>query len=211
MNDSPRFFMTRRIFNPFVRYFLVAYFLLLPGACTPPTEFSSEPLPASKIFSAEGIKNEKIQFVWLELPLPFEPGVAEARLFLAKSEPPEPTIPNPNPLRCLLSSDNEKAILGPERVPFEFAADGTFIGTYTYRACPECIECYMNWDYTLEMSGELLEETLTLDIVIKHFGLNVQGSYLSAELGLVEDPNKEPRITCNHSIECKKIVYTSRR
>lgn len=188
----------------------LAVCLLLLCACTPPAEYSSEPLPESRIFSAEGVENEKIQFIWLELPFVIEPGVAEVRLFLAKTEPPEPTIPNPNPLRCLLSSESETAILGPERVPFEFDADGTFIGTYTYKACPDCIECYMNWDYTLEMSGELLEETVALDIAIKHFGLNVQGSYLSAELELEEDSNKEPRITCN-SLTCKKIVFTSRR
>jgi len=192
-------------------FFIAACVFLLLSACNPPAEYSSEPLPESMIFAAEGINNNKIQFVWLELPVPIKPGLADIRLFLVKTEPPEPTIPNPNELRCILSSENETAILGPERVSFEFNDDGTFTGSYTYKACPECIECYMNWDYTLEMSGDMTEETVSLDIAIKHFGHNVQGSYVSAELGLVSNANKEPRITCNRLIECKKIVYVTRK
>ena len=102
-------------------------------------------------------------------------------------------------------------MLGPERIPFKFKDDGEFTGTYTYRACPPCIECYMNWDYTLEMTGTIAEETIQLDIAIKHFGLNVQGSYLSAELQLVPNANKEPRITCNQAIKCKDIIFIRRK
>jgi hypothetical protein len=110
-----------------------------------------------------------------------------------------------------LLSDNEVAILGAERIPFEFKEDGTFAGSYTYKACPECIECYMNWDYTLQITGTMLKEKILLDIAIKHFGHNVPGSYVSAELGLVSTTNKEPRITCNRLIECKEIVFVRRK
>jgi hypothetical protein len=159
---------------------------------------------------AEGIINEKIQFIWLEIPASIQPGIEDVRLFLAKTEPPEPTIPNPNELRCTLSTEKETALLGPERVPFEFKEDGTFTGSYSYEACPDCIECYMNWDTTLEITGTQLEETLLLDIAIKHFGHNVQGSFVNAELVLARNPNKEPRIECNHMIECKKIKFVTR-
>ena len=189
-------------------FFTVSVILTL-SACNPSAEYSSEPLSKSTIFVVEGINNSKIQFIWLELPFPRKPGSADVRLFLAKTTPPEPTIPNPNELRCSLSK-NETAILGPERIPFEFKEDGTFSGSYTYKACPECVECYMNWDYTLEISGAMLEETVSLDVNIKHFGHNVEGNYVSAKLGLVSDPNKEPRITCNRVIECKEIRFVTR-
>ena len=190
---------------------LLALCIILPlSNCSSPQIYSSEPLAESNIFVAEGIKNEKIQFIWLEVPVSIKPGEEFVRLFLAKTDPPEPTIPNPNELRCILSSENEKAILGPEKIPFEFGENGEFAGTYTYKACPPCVECYMNWDYTLEMTGTIAEETIQLDIAIKHFGLNVQGSYLSAELQLVPNANREPRITCNQAIRCKDIIFVRR-
>ncbi len=190
--------------------FLAVFIILLPSACSSPEVYSSDPLPESKIFMAEGIKNEKIQFIWLEVPVSIKPGEEYVRLFLAKTDPPEPAIPNPNELRCTLSSENEKAILGPEKIPFEFKENGEFIGAYIYKACPTCIECYMNWDYTLELTGTIAEETILLDMAIKHFGHNVQGIYMSAELQLVPNANKEPRITCNQNISCKEIKFVKR-
>jgi hypothetical protein len=194
--------------NP--RILLALFVILLLSACNSPEVFSSEPLPKSTIYVAEGVENPIIQLLWLELPDPIKPGLADARLFLAKTEPTEPTIPNPNELRCTLSSANEYAILGPERIPFEFNEDGTFSGSYTYRACPECIECYMNWDYTLEMTGTISQGTVFLEIAIKHFGHNVQGSFVNAELVIVSDARKEPRTSCKQMIECQEIVFSNR-
>lgn len=190
--------------------FITVCFILLLSACASAEVYSSEPLPESTIYLAEGIDNAIIQFIWLELPAQIEPGSADVRLFLAKTEPPEPSIPNPTNLRCLLTSEDESAILGPERVPFEFNEDGTFSGIYTFRACPECIECYMNFDYTLEITGAIAEQTVTLDIAVKHIGLNVPGSFVSAELALAGDTSREPRITCNQALECAEIVFASR-
>jgi hypothetical protein len=147
--------------------------------------------------------------IWLEVPRSPQLGEEIVRLFLAKNEPPEPTIPNPNDLRCILSAEDEFAILGPEKVPLIFMDDGNFTGSYTYRACPDCIECYMNWDYTLEMTGSISDETVLLDIAIVHFGHNVQGSYLSTELTLAKNTKTEPRIKCNRLIECYKIKFVT--
>jgi len=194
--------------NP--RILLALFVILLLSACNSPEVFSSEPLPKSTIYVAEGVENPIIQLLWLELPDPIKPGLADARLFLAKTEPTEPTIPNPNELRCTLSSANEYAILGPERIPFEFNEDGTFSGSYTFRACPECIECYMNWDYTLEMTGTISKGTVFLEIAIKHFGNNVQGSFVNAELAIVSNSRNEPRTSCNQMIECQEIVFSNR-
>jgi hypothetical protein len=146
----------------------------------------------------------------LELPDPIETGLADVRLFLAQTKPPEPIGPTPTELRCELSSPDEYAILGSERVPFEFMEDGTFVGSYSFMACPECIECYMNWETTLEITGRISQETVILDIAIKHFGVNVQGSFVSAELKLASNTNEEPRITCNQMIECQEIDFVTR-
>jgi len=201
------------LYNLFVGYgmksrqrLLVLCLVLLLSNCSSPTAYSSEPLAESKIFMAEGVKNEKIQFIWIEIPSSIKSSEEDVRLFLAKTDSPEPTIPNPNNLKCTLS-ENKKATLGPERIPFEFKENGEFVGSYMYKACPPCIECYMNWDYTLEITGTITEETIQLDIAIKHFGQNVQGSFVSAELHLAPNANREPRITCDQTISCKDIKF----
>ena len=180
--------------------------VLLLAACSAPEIYSSQPLPESVTYMADGIENSKIQMVWLKVPTPLRPGEAYVRLFLAKNEPPETTIPNPNELRCRLASDDEFALLGPEKILLEFMEDGSFTGIYTYRACPDCIECYMNWDYTLEMTGVITEERVLLDIAIVHFGHNVQGSYLNTTLTSTKT-NKEPRMKCNRLLECNKVKF----
>jgi hypothetical protein len=184
--------------------------ILSLSACSTPQVITSEPLPASTVYMAEGINNAKIQFIWLELPDPIPVGTADVRLFLGKTDPPEPTIPNPNELRCLLITDRERAILGPERVPFTFDEQGGLSGSYTYRACPECIECYMNWDYTLEFSGRLSGEKIHMEIAIRHFGLNVPGSYVEAELATLPIAEEEPHISCDHELVCRDIVFEPR-
>ena len=199
-----------RIVTNFKLIFLAICIILPLSGCNSPEVYSSEPLPESRIFIAEGVNNAKIQFIWMEIPTSIEPGQVFVRIFLAQTDPPEPTIPNPNELRCMLTSEKEKAMLGPEKIPLEFKENGEFSGSYTYKACPSCIECYMNWDYTLEMSGTIEEEAIQIDIAIKHFGHNVQGSYVSAELYLIPDTNTEPRITCNQEIQCKDIVFVTR-
>ena len=189
------------------RLMLLMGALLSLSACSSLEVYSSEPLPESKIYFVEGIDNPIIQFIWLEMPALIQPGEADVRLFLARTDPPECSIPNLNDIRCNLSSDDAYVLLGPERVPFEFKEDSSFSGSYTYRACPECIECYMNWDYTLEMTGVVSQEGVQMEIAVKHFGLNVQGSFVSAELELVDGTAKEPRIACNRLIECRKIKF----
>ena len=188
--------------------FLAVFVSLLLSACGSPQIYSSEPLPESIIFMAENINNAKIQLIWLEISTPIRPGKQDVRIFMAKTDQsPEPTIPNPNNLRCSLEADTDIAILGPERIFFEFGEDGTFTGIYTYEACPECVECYMNWDYILEITGALFENSATLDVAIKHIGHNVQGSYVSAKLKQVSKDNTEPRISCNRMIACKEVVF----
>lgn len=195
----------------FLTILLSISFALTLLACSSPEVYTSQPLPDPVVYMADGIKNEKIQMAWLEVPKSLGTGEEYVRLFLAKNEPPEPTIPNPNDFRCSLSAEDEFAILGPEIVLFRFMADGSFTGSYTYRACPDCIECYMNWDYTLEMTGSISDETVLLNIAIVHFGHNVQGSYLSAELTPAKNTKTEPRIKCNRLIECKQIKYVTVR
>ena len=66
--------------NP--RILLALFVILLLSACNSPEVYSSEPLPESKTFMAEGVDNPIIQLLWLELPDAIKPGLADARLFI---------------------------------------------------------------------------------------------------------------------------------
>ena len=189
---------------------LVHFALLLLSACSLLDVNTSKTLSESSVFMAQDVDNEIIQFIWLELPESIKPGSADVRLFLAKTQPSEPTIPNPNDLRCDLLSSDEYAILEPETIRFEFKEDRTFEGNFTYKACPECIECYMNWDYTLNITGSVSRKSVLLDIAVQHIGHNVPGSFVSAELEPARNHIQEPRISCNQSIECKEIEFVDR-
>lgn len=205
--NRPRIFATKT--NNY-QHGIVCLWLISLCACSPIRPQGTPTPPESSIYLAEGVAHKLIQFIWLEIPAPIEPGLVEGRLFLAKSAPPEPIIPNATGLKCSLASPEDFAALGPESVHLEFGGDGTFSGNYTYRACPECIECYMNWDYTLEMTGVISGEKLALDIAVIHIGLNVQGSYLNAELEMVSDPTREPQIQCNGEGKCSDIQFVRR-
>lgn len=162
------------------------------------------------VYRLEDLDHPLIQFIWLEIPEPLETGEVDVGLFLARTNPPEPLIPNPTELKCTLKSKDAAADLVPEQVAFQFSDDGSFTGIYTYRACPECVECYMNWDYMLELSGVLHEEKALLDIAVRHIGLNVQGSYLSVELERLDETDQQPQIECKGDGTCAGIVYVNR-
>ncbi len=184
--------------------------IVLLCACSPFSNPERPARPDVSVYQASAIDNPLIQYIWLEIPQPFEPGTAEVRLFLARSSPPEPVIPNPTGLKCILESEEAYAELGPEMVTFKFSEDGSFRGSYTYRACPECVECYMNWDYTLEFSGAIEGESATLDIGVRHIGLNVPGSYLSVEMERLAGNTHQPQMRCRADGTCTEIVTVDR-
>ncbi len=132
------------------------------------------------------------------------------RIFLARTNPPQPVIPNPGPLACTLENEAAFADLTPEIITFQFGADNSFTGSYTFPACPECVECYMNWDYTFEFSGVISEENALLEIAVKHIGLNVQGSYLSKEMERLAENSRQPQIRCRADGTCTKIFTVDR-
>jgi len=132
------------------------------------------------------------------------------RIFLARTDPPQPVIPNPSGLKCSLESESDFADLGPETIRFRFDEDGSFTGGYTYRACSDCVECYMNWDYTFEFSGVISEENALLEIAVKHIGFNVQGSYLSVELETLAGSAQQPQIQCSGDLTCKEMKFVDR-
>ncbi len=198
--------LKRCFLNKLAIIFLAVYLC----ACSPVSIPENFRQSEYAIYQAAGIENNLIQFIWLEVPEPFEPGAADVRIFLARTNPPQPVIPNPGPLACTLENEAAFADLTPEIITFQFGADNSFTGSYTFPACPECVECYMNWDYTFEFSGVISEENALLEIAVKHIGLNVQGSYLSKEMERLAENSRQPQIRCRADGTCTKIFTVDR-
>jgi hypothetical protein len=196
--------------DSFIHFLVGNFALIILCACSPFSVPEAPQQSESVVYQVERIENNLIQFIWLEVPEPLEPGEADLRIFLARTNPPQPVIPNPGPLACTLENEAAFADLTPEIITFQFSPDNSFTGSYTFPACPECVECYMNWDYTFEFSGEIHAESAMLDIAVKHIGLNVQGSYLSVEMERLTAPSREPRIQCRGDGTCTEMIFVDR-
>jgi hypothetical protein len=164
----------------------------------------------TKIYLAQDIDNRQIQFVWVELPMELTPGSNEIRLFMARINPPGMLVPTETELPCIIQTEGKYMDLRPISLPVDF--DGEQItGSYTWNACASCIECYMDWDTTLEFTAGIGEERMDLSIGIRHMGHNIQDNYLQIEL-LEEVPDsKEPRILCRRSFDCQDVEFMTRQ
>lgn len=161
-------------------------------------------------YLAQDIDNRQIQFVWVELPLELTPGSNEIRLFMARLNPPGMLIPTETELPCIIQTEGEYMDLRPISLPVDF--DGEKItGSYTWNACASCIECYLDWDTTLEFTAEIGENLMDLSIGIRHMGHNIQDRYLQVELSEVEPDSNEPRILCRRSFDCQNVEFVAKQ
>ena len=168
------------------------------------------PVPTGiSIYLAQEIDNRQIHFVWLELPSDLVVGSNEIRVFMARTDPPGLLVPTNIELPCIIQSENEYYDFRPVALPFEF--DGTQIeGSYTWRACASCIECYMNWDTTMEIVGTMEQDTMSLAIGIRHMGHNIQDDFLRIELLQEEPTAREPGIQCRSTSDCLDLEFAPR-
>jgi hypothetical protein len=162
------------------------------------------------VYIAENIDNRQIQFVWIEIPSKLDRGSNEIRLFMARLNPPGMLVPTETELPCLIKTEGEYMDLRPITMPVDF--DGEQVeGSYTWNACASCIECYMDWDTTLEFTAEVGEDKMDLSIGIRHMGHNIQDKYLQVELSEGEPGSFEPRILCRRSFDCQDVEFVPRQ
>lgn len=166
-------------------------------------------LSDTSVFQAQDIDNRQIQYVWIELPSNLNLGSNETRVFIARLDPPGMWVPTEPELPCITHSESEYIDLRPVPLGFEF--DGKqLMGSYTWNACASCIECYMDWDTTMEIVGTVRQDKIDLSIGIRHMGHNIQDNYIQIELQRESPNSKEPRILCRRSFDCKDVEFVPR-
>ena len=165
--------------------------------------------PDISVYQAHDIANRQINFIWIELPSNLNLGTNDIRVFMARTDPPGMLIPTETELPCIIQSENEYQDLRPVTLPFEF--DGRqMVGSYTWKACASCVECYMDWDTTMEIVGTMKQDKMDLAIGIRHMGHNIQDDFLGIDLWTEEPSSREPRILCRRSNDCMNMEFAPR-
>lgn len=185
------------------------FIAILLGACDGAV-VPQRPAPTGvTIYTAQDIDNRQIHFVWLEVPEKLEIGSNDVRVFMARTDPPGMLVPTEVELPCIVQSEDEYLEFRAETLPFEF--DGSKLeGSYVWKACASCIECYMNWDTRMEIVGTLEGETMALSIGIRHLGHNIIQDYTEIDL-LQEEPTwQEPAIKCRRTSDCMIVEFLPR-
>ena len=175
-------------------------------ACSNASLFDNTPSPDIRVYMTKGDADSQVPFIWIELPPKLENGRNDVRVFMARRDPPGMLVPTETELPCIIQSANEHVELRPVALPFMY--DGhQLVGSYAWRACASCVECYMDWETTLEMVATLEENSIVLSIGIRHMGHNIQEDYLRIDLEQVNTTAKEPGIQCWNSDNCKQMEF----
>lgn len=182
---------------------------LAVGACAGAPS-PDKPVPSDiRIFHAQDIPNPQVHFIWMELPTTLDLGSNEIRVFMARTEPPSMVVPTESELPCMLQSETEHLALAP--IPITFEYDGSqLVGSYSWKACGSCVECYMNWETRMEIVGTLADGKMDLSLAIRHFGLNIQGDFLQVQLTEETPTPREPSILCTRTFTCQQLDFVPR-
>ena len=160
----------------------------------------------TRVYMTEDDAESQIPFIWIELPSRLEIGRNDVRVFMARRDPPGMLVPMETELPCILHSANDYLEMHPVTLPFEF--DGhQLVGSYAWRACASCVECYMDWETTLEMAATLEQDMMMLSTGIRHMGHNIREDYMRVDLELASPTAKEPRIQCWSTSECRQVEF----
>lgn len=175
-------------------------------ACSNASLFDQAPPPDTRVYMTKGDADSQVPFIWIELPSKLENGRNDIRVFMARRDPPGMLVPTETELPCIIQSANEHVELRPVALPFMY--DGhQLVGSYAWRACASCVECYIDWETTLEMVATLEENSIALSIGIRHMGHNIQEDYLRVELEQASPTAKEPGIQCWSAENCKQMEF----
>lgn len=165
--------------------------------------------PDINVYQARDIDNQQINFVWIELPSSLDLGTNNLRIFMARTDPPGMLVPTETELPCIIQSENDYLDIRPVTLSFEY--DGRqLVGNYTWKACASCVECYMDWETSMEIVGILEQDKMDLSIGIRHMGHNIQDDYLRIELRQEKPSSKEPRILCRRTNDCMDMEFAPR-
>jgi hypothetical protein len=201
----------------------VTLLLVLPAlltACAASQAPACEPSADTRVFEAADIGEQWIDYVWLEIPAAASEGTHPGRLFVASADPVGAIVPTMIDLSCA----DELVDYAPAQVTLEFDAGGGFKTSYGWKSCAACSECYMHWTFSLDVEGQVGEDSLRAELVLNetfHSGpmklvsLDMPEVTRSCESprGGIQWPSKipaprgagEPRMKCKPSGACDDI------
>jgi hypothetical protein len=192
--------------NQFLSVGTLGFFLVACGSAPITDGFVP---PDISVYQAHDIANRQIHFIWIELPSNLNLGTNDIRVFIARTDPPGMLVPTETELPCIIQYENDYLDIRPVTLPFEY--DGSQLsGSYDWKACASCVECYMDWETTMEIVGAMEQNKIALTIGIRHMGHNVQDDFLRTELWPEKLSSQEPRILCRRSNDCKNIEFAPR-
>ena len=161
------------------------------------------------IYQADEISNRQINLIWLEVPSSLDVGANDVRVFMARTDPPGMSVPTESELPCIVQADGKYLDIRPVTLPFEFVGSQQ-ARRYKCMACASCVECYMDWETTMEIVGTIEQDKIDLSIGIRHMGHNIQDDFLRVELWPEEPDLREPRILCRRANDCMEVEFAQR-
>jgi len=159
------------------------------------------------VYQAADLHEQWVNFLWVEIPDSDGAGTFPGRLFVASGDPFGTIVPSMIDLPCQLSSGTQAADLVPAPVEIEFDGAGNLKTSYAWRSCSKCSECYMVWDFELDLQGHKTEEALIADVVLNETFHQHPMQILSLKMPEVTDACTQPHMSCRAGGACSAVRF----
>lgn len=175
---------------------------LLLTSCAPLTPVC-EPSPGVRAFQAAEIGEQWIDYVWLEIPASAPEGIHPGRLFVASADPVGAIVPTMIDLPCA----GGPVEYAPAEIEVEFDGEGSFKTSYGWKSCAACSECYMHWTFSLDVEGQVEENSLRADLVLNETFHSGPMKLVSIELSEITQACLAPHLKCESGRTCEEIRF----
>jgi hypothetical protein len=163
-----------------------------------------------RVYQATQIKEQWINFLWVEIPASDAAGTFPGRLFVASANPMGAVVPSMIDLPCEVSSSNPVVNYVPAPVEIEFDGAGGVRTSYAWKSCARCSECYMLWDFELDIKGRVSAGSMVADVVLNETFHQHPMQILSLKLPEVTKACTQPHTSCRAGGECSDMKFDRR-
>lgn len=185
-----------------MRQLLIACIPVLLAACSArPAACASD--GAARAYERRDIGEQWIDYVWVQVPAAAQAGSAGGRLFIVSADPVGAIVPTMIELPCA----SAKVDYSPAPVEFEIGEDGSLRTSYAWGSCGSCSECYMRWNFSLDLDGRIEGDALVADLVLNETFHDAPMKITSLRMPEVTSACTEPRLACEPGGECGEIEF----
>jgi hypothetical protein len=161
-----------------------------------------------RVFEAAAIGEQWIDYVWLEIPAPAPGGITiSGRLFVASADPVGAIVPTMLDLPCA----DGAVEYGPASVDLEFDSAGNFKTSYGWGSCAACSECYMRWTFSLDVEGQVEEDSLRAELVLNETFHSGPMKLVTLNMPAAAEACSEPHLRCDDAGGCEEIRLEPRK